>query len=72
MFFPLYLQVTLDTNKEYHGVKSGMLLKADKVLQGRQRELDNILKHKVKIDILIAEAKRMIARLTLPVQRSLC
>ena len=48
---------TVEWDKTYYGTKSGEPLNAQRVLEGRQKELDNIAKFKVKQDISLKEAR---------------
>ena len=53
------MQVTINWEKNYYGAKSGDLLPHEKVLAGRQKELDNIWKFKVKRDMTMRRAKEL-------------
>ena len=51
------VHATVEWNKQYYAAKSGDLLDPGKVQQGRQRELDSIMRYKVKRDMPISEAE---------------
>jgi hypothetical protein len=51
------IQATVEWDRKYYASKSGEELDPLRVLEGRQKELDNIVKFKVKTDMAIQEAK---------------
>ena len=51
------IHATVEWGKTYYAAKSGLPLDTAKVLKGRQKELDNIVRFGVKSDMLIVEAK---------------
>ena len=53
------MSATVDWQGVYYGTKSGEALDTAKVLEGRQRELDDIYRFGVKRDISIQEAKSL-------------
>ena len=51
------IQATVEWDKTYYSAKTGEVLDPAKVLAGRQKECDNIIKFEVKRDMPIVECK---------------
>lgn len=56
---PQILPVTLEHNQTYYSTKAGIPLDSAKVVEGREREVANMLKHFVSSDMLRSETRTL-------------